>query len=102
MGFERAFKRVDIDSPIHVARDSLEALEMLRGSNGREPIPRPHLIFLDLNIGGLSVCAQIVEAHEGTIELDDGLSEGTLIEVTLPCNNGLDDSISQPSAGTSS
>lgn len=45
----RAFRQHHVDSPIHDAIDGVEALEILRG-NGREPLARPYLIFLDLNM----------------------------------------------------
>ena len=49
-GLKRAFKERRIANPIHVARDGLEALEVLRGDNGRSPLPRPYLILLDLDM----------------------------------------------------
>jgi CheY-like chemotaxis protein len=49
-GLKRAFTRSKIANPITVARDGLEALEILRGTNGRPKLPKPHLILLDLNM----------------------------------------------------
>ncbi len=49
-GLKRAFARSRIANPISVARDGIEALEMLRGENGRAKLPKPHLILLDLNM----------------------------------------------------
>ena len=49
-GLKRAFAKSRIGNPISVARDGVEALEMLRGQNGREKLPKPHLILLDLNM----------------------------------------------------
>jgi len=46
----RALKALKIANDLYVARDGIEALEMLRGENGREPIPHPYLILLDLNM----------------------------------------------------
>jgi CheY-like chemotaxis protein len=46
----RAFKRAQISNPIVGAHDGIDALEILRGSNGRERLPRPHLILLDLSM----------------------------------------------------
>ncbi len=46
MAVQRAFSRMRLLNPISVARDGLEALEMLK--EGR--IPRPYLILLDLNM----------------------------------------------------
>jgi CheY-like chemotaxis protein len=50
MMLSRAFKKSKIANPISGARDGIEALEMLRGTNARERLPRPFLILLDLNM----------------------------------------------------
>jgi CheY-like chemotaxis protein len=50
MGLNRAFKAAKIANPISIAHDGIDALEMLRGSNGRSRLPRPFLILLDLNM----------------------------------------------------
>ena len=50
MGLVRAFKKAKIANPVSFAHDGIEALEMLRGTNGRERFPRPYLILLDLNM----------------------------------------------------
>jgi CheY-like chemotaxis protein len=50
MGLARAFKKAAIPNPVRYARDGLVALEMLRGVNGRERMPRPFLILLDLSM----------------------------------------------------
>lgn len=47
---KRAFAKSRIANPLTVARDGIEALELLRGENGREKLPKPHLILLDLNM----------------------------------------------------
>ncbi|ATP19163.1 MULTISPECIES: response regulator [Sphingomonadaceae] len=49
-GLKRAFAKSRIANPITVARDGIEALEVLRGENGQEKLPKPHLILLDLNM----------------------------------------------------
>ena len=49
-GLKRAFAKSRIGNPITVARDGIEALEFLRGENGRPKLPKPHLILLDLNM----------------------------------------------------
>jgi CheY-like chemotaxis protein len=46
----RAFTRARVANPVHVARDGIEALEILRGTGGQPPLPRPYLILLDLNM----------------------------------------------------
>ena len=50
MGLVRAFKKAKIANPVSLAHDGIDALEMLRGTNGRERFPRPFLILLDLNM----------------------------------------------------
>ncbi|HEX4767821.1 MAG TPA: response regulator [Lichenihabitans sp.] len=50
MGLKRAFTKSRIGNPITVARDGIEALEILRGQNGKTRLPKPHLILLDLNM----------------------------------------------------
>jgi CheY-like chemotaxis protein len=50
LGLSRAFKAAKIANPISFAHDGIEALEMLRGTNGRALLPRPFLILLDLNM----------------------------------------------------
>lgn len=50
MGLNRAFKAARIANPITVAHDGIDALEILRGSDGRRRLPRPYLILLDLNM----------------------------------------------------
>src|ERR1700684_3957811 len=50
MGLVRAFKKAKIANPVSFAHDGIDALEMLRGTNGRKRFPRPFLILLDLNM----------------------------------------------------
>jgi CheY-like chemotaxis protein len=50
MGLNRAFKAAKIANPVSFAHDGIEALEILRGTNGRPRLPRPFLILLDLNM----------------------------------------------------
>ena len=49
-GMKRAFAKSRIGNPITVARDGIEALEFLRGENGRPKLAKPHLLLLDLNM----------------------------------------------------
>ena len=46
----RSFAKMGIGNEIVVARDGIEALEILRGGNGREALSRPFVILLDLNL----------------------------------------------------
>ena len=47
---QRAFQKAKIANPIHRAVDGIEALEILRGANGREKPTRPYLLLVDLNM----------------------------------------------------
>ena len=49
-GVRRAFARHRISNPIHDAIDGVEALDVLRGANGKVALPRPHIILLDINM----------------------------------------------------
>jgi CheY-like chemotaxis protein len=56
MAVKRALKDIKIANPFFRATDGIDALEMLRGENGKAKLPRPYIILLDLNMprmGGL-------------------------------------------------
>lgn len=50
MALERAFHKAQLDNPKVIAHDGVEALEHLRGEAGRDPLPWPYVILLDLNM----------------------------------------------------
>ena len=51
MNVKRAFKKNNISSPLFTAKNGLEALDMLKGRNGKEKIdPRPGVVLLDINM----------------------------------------------------
>jgi CheY-like chemotaxis protein len=67
MGLVRAFKSAKIANSISFAHDGIDALEMLRGANGRERLPRPYLILLDLNMprmGGVEFLKELRKDEE--------------------------------------
>src|SRR5262245_51307704 len=47
---QRGLQKQRIANPVHVARDGVEALQMLRGEGGVANVPRPYLILLDLHM----------------------------------------------------
>ena len=50
MAIRRGFQQHKVANEIVAARDWIEALQILRGEGGREPLPRPYIILLDLNM----------------------------------------------------
>lgn len=51
MNVQRAFKKSAISNPLFVAHNGVEALDMLRGTNGMDKInPTPRIILLDINM----------------------------------------------------
>lgn len=51
MNVQRAFKKNNITNPLHIAFNGVEALNMLRGSNGKPKLnPMPRIILLDINM----------------------------------------------------
>jgi CheY-like chemotaxis protein len=63
MNVRRAFQKNNIVNPLHVASNGVEALEMLRGQNGRTQIPpQRRIVLLDLNMpkmGGIEFLREI-------------------------------------------
>lgn len=47
---ERSFRKHRIDHVLHRAQDGLEAMEMLRGTDGYTRLDRPYIILLDINM----------------------------------------------------
>jgi CheY-like chemotaxis protein len=51
MNMQRAFKKNDITNPLHIAFNGIEALSMMRGTNGKPKItPTPQIILCDINM----------------------------------------------------
>jgi CheY-like chemotaxis protein len=50
MNVERELKKINIEYPIHVARNGREALNMLRGEGAEKISPAPSVILLDINM----------------------------------------------------
>ena len=77
LGLKRAFTKSKIANPITVARDGIEALEILRGQNGRAKLAKPHLILLDLNMPRMNGL-EFLEA----VRADDALKTAVVFIVT--------------------
>jgi CheY-like chemotaxis protein len=77
MGLSRAFKEAKIANPISVAHDGIDALDMLRGSNGCTRLPRPFLILLDLNMPRMDGIEFLNELRK-----DEDLKKSTVFVMT--------------------
>ncbi len=67
MMLARTFKETKFPHPILYAQDGTCALEMLRGTNGRERVSRPFLILTDLNMapmGGIELLKELRQDEE--------------------------------------
>jgi CheY-like chemotaxis protein len=47
---EREIKKLQAPVSLHIARNGIEALDMLYGRNGQDKIYLPHIILLDINM----------------------------------------------------
>jgi len=63
---QRAFQELRVLNPIHVARDGVEALELLERT-GEDALPRPLVMLLDLNMprmNGLELLKEVRSKEE--------------------------------------
>jgi len=58
---ERAFKKAKIANPILRAVDGVEALDMLKGANGKTKPPSPYILLVDINMPRMNGI-QLIEA----------------------------------------
>lgn len=71
--FLRAFERLRIKNPVTIAKDGLEAWDILKGLNGKPALERPNLLILDINMprmNGLELLDRIrqdTELHDSIV-----------------------------------
>ncbi|MEZ4865794.1 MAG: response regulator [Caldilineaceae bacterium] len=71
-GILRAFRKQNIDHPIKIVRDGVEALNVLRGAEGYSRLRQPYLILLDINMPRMN-----------GIEFLQALRKDTLLESSI-------------------
>jgi CheY-like chemotaxis protein len=82
MNVQRAFKKNNIGNPLFIARNGLEALQMLRNES-EEQLPYIHIILLDINMpkmGGIEFLTEIRK--------DDALKATSVFVMTTSNEDG--------------
>lgn len=73
----RALRKENLSNAVQVASDGVEALAMLRGEDGHQPLPRPYLILLDLKMPRMDGIQFLRE-----IRRDERLSDSIIFVLT--------------------
>lgn len=63
LAVSRALKRLDVVLPLTTAQNGAEALECLRGTNGRDKVSWPFVMLLDLNMPVMNGIAFLEEVR---------------------------------------
>ncbi len=77
MGIHRALRDLKISNPTVHAVDGIEALETLRGENGKTAVKRPYIILLDLNMPRMNGIQFLEE-----IRSDEALKDSVVFVLT--------------------
>ena len=77
MSLRRVFDELGVHNPVVVAHDGIDALEHLRGENGRTRIEPPFVILLDLNMPRMDGIEFLAE-----LRADDALRQSIVFVLT--------------------
>lgn len=67
MNVKRSFKKNSITNPLYVAKNGLEALDLLSGKNPENSVPAPRIVLLDINMprmGGIEFLTELRKDEE--------------------------------------
>lgn len=67
MNVKRSFKKNNIQNPIYVAKNGLEALDALSGKDPATAVPAPRIVLLDINMpkmGGIEFLTELRKRPE--------------------------------------
>lgn len=76
MAIQRAFAQQNISNELVLAEDGVEALEILRGNKNKDPLGRPYIILLDINMPRMN-------GHEFLTELRQDPTHGRAVVFVL-------------------
>ena len=77
MALKRALQQRQLTNPLTVARDGVEALEILRGGPEQAPLSKPYMILLDLSLPRMNG----IEFLE-TLRVDPALQDAIVFMLT--------------------
>lgn len=60
----RNFKKNEIKNPIYRAYNGVEALDVMRGEHGRDKIPSPYIVLMDINMPAMNGFEVLRELRE--------------------------------------
>ncbi len=72
MAIKRTFKKLKVANNLVRAKDGVDALEYLRGENGKDKIAKPFMVLLDLNMPRMNGI-ELLEALRMDNELKDSV-----------------------------
>jgi CheY-like chemotaxis protein len=67
---QRAFRKAHVANTLVRAVDGVEALDMLRGTNGKAPLERPFIVFTDINMPRMDGLALVRALREDSVLKD--------------------------------
>jgi CheY-like chemotaxis protein len=74
---KRLFQKNGIKNPIYHASNGVEALEVMRGENNKDKVPKPYIVLLDINMPMMNGIELLKEVRN-----DDELKDSVIFVLT--------------------